>query len=283
MKTKTLMLTVKKKTGRRVPALVVALALGPLLATCQRDQPPMLCATSIGTFAVKYTLIEGTGVCAGLTTGRVGVESYLAATMSDHPGFERPVVAIRAEEMGTLIRQYDAAGRIDPKQVTSTAPFADLHPADDGFCQVGAMNAATMALASVASNGDPAKPDLPAVDVRYEWTNLRFYVTTSSIGAQFSAELLYRKDGCTARYRAAGLYPAFSCRRTVTAPDGTMMSTKDEGLCSPCPDPSVGRARGSGIHPDVETYCDDQTLLCLPRADPPSLKPEHYICPVVSG
>jgi hypothetical protein len=272
-----------KKTNTRVMSTLLAGALVPLLATCELEQPRMLCAASIGSFAVKYTLIEGEGACAGLTTGRVGVESYLPATGSDHPGFERPIVAIRAEEMGTLIRQYDAAGRVDPKQVTSTAAFADLNPAGDGFCRVGAMNAASMTLAAVASTGDPSKPPLPAVDVRYEWTDLRFYVTTSSIGAQFAGELLYRKDGCTARYRAAGIYPAVSCRATMMTPDGMMTSVKNEGLCSPCPDATAGRSRGSGIHPDVETFCDDKALLCLPKEEPPSLKPEHFVCPAVSG
>jgi hypothetical protein len=265
------------RTGnlRLIPAWA---CLPLLLATCQSEQPPMLCAVSIGAFAVKYTLIEGSGACAGLRTGRVGVESYLPDTRSDHPGFERPIVALRAEEMGTLLRQYDAVGRIDPKQVTSTAQFDDVNPSDRGFCRVGAMNAATMTLASVAASPDGMKPALPAIDVRYQWNDLRFYVTPSSIGAQFTGELTYRKDDCTARYRADGIYPAVPCRATMPGPDGMTVSVADETLCSPCPDDSKGRSIGSGIHPDVETVCDEQALVCLVRNDPPSLRPASYLC-----
>jgi hypothetical protein len=272
--------TISKRRHPSLRLTAPALAFLPLLAvmgTCDSQQPAMLCATSIGTFAVKYTLIEGTGDCAQLTSGKVGVESYLPRT-TDHPGFERPIVAIRAEEMGTLIRQYDAAARIDGKQVTSMANFTDANPAGDGFCRVGAMNAASMTLASIAASPDGAKPALPAVDVRYEWNDLRFYVTPSSIGAQFSADLVYRKDGCTARYRANGIFPAVSCKTTTKAPDGTMTTSKNEGLCSPCADPSMGRSRGSGIHPDVETVCEDKSLLCLPGKETPSLRPEHFVC-----
>jgi hypothetical protein len=247
-----------------------------LLATCQTEQPPMLCAASIGAFAMKYTLLEGSGTCAELRTGRVGVESYLPATGSDHPGFERPIVALRAEEMGLLLRQYDAASRIDAKQVTSTARFADVNPSDQGFCRVGAMNAASMTLASIAASPDGMKPALPAVDVRYEWTDLRFYVTPSSIGAQLSGELIYRKDGCTARYRAEGIYPAVSCQ--ARSPAGMLLPGKDEDRCSPCADDSKGRSAGSGIHPDVETFCEDASLLCLVKNEFPSLRPEPFIC-----
>jgi hypothetical protein len=250
-----------------------------LVATCLPDQPPMLCAVSIGAFAVKYTLIEGSGACSQLRTGRVGVESYLPSTGSDHPGFERPVVALRAEEMGALLRQYDAVGRIDAKQVTSTAQFADVNPSGQGFCRVGAMNAATMTLASIAASPDGTKPALPAVDLRYEWSDLRFYVTPSSIGAQFTAELTYRKDDCTARYRADGIFPAVSCRGTMRTPDGMMVSMPDETLCSPCADDSKGRSIGSGIHPDVETTCDEQAMVCLVKNEPPSLRPASFICP----
>ncbi len=270
-----------RRAARPTLGLVVIgpfmLASSLLVAACDSQQPAMLCATSVGTFAVKYTLIEGSGACAQLSSGKVGVESYLPRT-TDHPGFERPVVAIRAEEMGTLIRQYDAAARIDAKQVTSTANFSDVHPTAEGFCRVGAMNAASMTLAAIAAAPDASKPALPAVDVGYEWNDLRFYVTPSSIGAQFSAELTYRKDGCTARYRANGVFPSVSCKATKKAPDGTMTTVKDEGLCSPCADPSVGRSRGSGIHPDVETFCDDKTLICLVKNETPSLRPEHLVC-----
>jgi hypothetical protein len=267
----------------KVRLIPVWACLPLLLATCQTEQPPMLCAVSLGAFAVKYTLIEGTGACAELRTGRVGVESYLPDTRSDHPGFERPIVALRAEEMGTLLRQYDAVGRIDPKQVTSTAQFADVNPSDKGFCRVGTMNAATMTLASIAASPDGMKPALPAVDLRYEWSDLRFYVTPSSIGAQFTGELTYRKDDCTARYRADGIFPAVSCRGTMATPDGMMVPVADETLCSPCADDSKGRSIGSGIHPDVETMCDEKALVCLVKNESPSLRPAPYICPTTTA
>jgi hypothetical protein len=127
-------------------------------------------------------------------------------------------------------------------------------------------------------------PALPAMTVKYEWANVAFYVSPSLIGTQFKADLTFTKDACTATYKVVGLYPGVPCEKTVsvmtcdgeTTEEGTGMPNDE--ACSPCADPAKGRATGSGISPDVEVACDPDVLLCLPKADLPSLRPTSLEC-----
>ena len=53
----------------------------------------------------------------------------------------------------------------------------------------------------------------PAMKVGYEWSNVSFYVSARLIGTQFSADLKYTLNGCTANYKVVGLYPGVSCQK----------------------------------------------------------------------
>jgi hypothetical protein len=267
---------------RRLAALGL-LAFAPLLG-CKA--PKILCTTAhagVGNvpFAVKYTLVSGTGDCAMLKGGFVGIESYVNGGKEQAPSFPKPPVSIRAAEVGDLASAY-GMDDLPAKMLTSTGTFMDERPGDDGFCKVGPLSPVALTL--------PAKTDpmtmkmLPATSVKYDWSNVSFYVSPSLIGTQFKADLSYTKDACTATYHVVGLYPGVACEKTVSvmACDGT---NSDEGTgmpndeaCSPCADPTHGRATGSGISPDVDVACDPEVLLCLPKATLPSLRPKSLEC-----
>ena len=48
-------------------------------------------------------------------------------------------------------------------------------------------------------------PALPAMTIKYEWSNVSFYVSPSLIGTQFKADLSYTKDACTATKPSNGV------------------------------------------------------------------------------
>jgi hypothetical protein len=99
----------------------------------------------------------------------------------------------------------------------------------------------------------PEVPDIPAQSVKYEWTNVRAYVTAESGGTQVQAHLKYTEDGCTAEYEVTAMWPAINC----TNFDEEGNPFLDDTLCCPEGDTSRGRALGSGINPSYPVKCTD--------------------------
>lgn len=99
----------------------------------------------------------------------------------------------------------------------------------------------------------------PPVDVKYEWSNIRVWVTPALIGVHWTGELTYTKDGCSAPYHVVAVAPAAWCD------DGN--GNPDESLCSAAPNGKL--PIGSGISPDLPVYCDPATLLCMLKSDNP--------------
>jgi hypothetical protein len=270
---------------------VSAFGLGAVLGTinCSSEQPSIKCQTAHGGFSVKYTLVNGTGDCAMLTGGVVGVHTYARAPgdkSADWANWDKPPIAIRPDEVGALLDEYGTD--LDPTKLYARGEFTDDVPPADGFCKVGTMNPINMALPETqppTPMGMPMPPKLPAKSVGYEWTDVKFYVSPSVIGTQFTAKLKYTLNGCTANYTVTGLYPSVGCEQTmtVTGPDGKAMETgtgkPNQSACEPCADPSMGRPQGSGIVPDIEVTCDPQVLLCLPKNAAPSLR--SLQCPLL--
>lgn len=266
----------RPRFGKFAPLVCFGLlGLAGGLATC--SQPTITCASAHGSFAVKYTLLDGTGDCATLNTGIVGIHSY-GVTSGDTVSYVKPPVALKTEETGTLVDQYGQT--VDQTKLYALGSFLDEHPRGDGFCYVSDPTPADITLAAV-----PAMPDgkggmtdpLPAVSVRNEWSKVRFYVSPSFIGTQFSGELVYTKNGCRAHYAVRGLTPAIACGVEMMNPQGMKTMVADATLCSPCADPSVGRA-SSGISPDVATVCDPKGLLCVSTKEPPSIDDHPMVC-----
>jgi len=260
------------KTKWNLAALAVAALFG---STCSSEQPKIACQTAHGGFSVKYTLKSGTGECSKLTGGVVRVHNYprppADTSSQDWARWEKPLIGILADEITDLIAEYKATGQMEQK-LYAGGEFMDDLPGVDGFCRVGTMTPNTMKLAAIAD------PDMtkakPAVDVSYEWSTVRFFVSPSVIGTQFTADLKYTRDGCTATYSVIGLYPSVDCEKTMTVTvdgketeAGTGMPNED--ACFPCTDDA--HVVGSGIVPDIDTTCDPVVLKCMQRSAPPSL------------
>jgi hypothetical protein len=263
-------------------AAVTAMASG-----CKQE--PITCNTAHGAFAVRYTLVTGTGDCAMLTSGIVGVQPYVRSGPNNQPRYNGVPVALKTEEIGALVAEYGQP--VDENKLYALGDFQATNPGPDGFCPlVNATNGMpSLSVAEVNLPPVPARPDpedptmmlpaLPAVVVRNEWTNVRFYVDPAFPGTQFSGDLKYTKDACTATYKVQGLYPAATCGKANPVDGGPKMIADPE-MCSPCADPSKGRRFGSGISPDIDVVCDPESFNCLPAKDPPSRRGASIICPI---
>jgi hypothetical protein len=256
------------------------------VSTCSTEQPKTLCSTAHGGFSVKYTLVSGMGDCANLKGGVMGVQSYVEGGPGKAPNFAKPPVAIKPAEIGDLIDQYAPMGLM-PNQEASIGNFTDDKPEADGFCRVGTMTPLSLDLPAVAAMPDGMggmTAALPAVQVKYQLSNVRFYLSAAVIGTVMGADLEYTRNGCTATYKVSGIYPTIGCEKTstVTGADGKPISKgtgqPDETACDPCPDPANGRPAGSTIGPDLDIECNKDALLCLPRGDAPSLRATPLIC-----
>jgi hypothetical protein len=272
--------------------LAYSAAVAAMTSGC--EQEPITCNTAHGSFAVKFTRMQGTGECAMLNGGIVGVQPYVNQGPGNQPRYDGVRVVLKTEEMGALVAQYAQYGQmVDPTKVYSLGRFQAENPGPDGFCGVvneadrGArLPAAEVSLQAAGPRPDPEDPTMmlpavPAVTLKNEWSDVRFYVDPAFPGTQFAGTFTYTKDGCTATYRAQGLYPAATCGKANPVDGGPKM-LPDPEACSPCPDPSKGRRFGSGISPDVEVVCDEASLTCLPTQEPPSRRAMSIVCPTPS-
>jgi hypothetical protein len=222
------------------------------LGACGAYQQDPQCVVARGSFATVYTLKAGqdaSAACAQLKPERVGLDKYF----SEDPSAP-DTVAMRSRVVGDLLvsknYQVDADA---PNQPNSVGALTTDAPGLDNFCEVRTLNPARLVVRSTTGGADR--------DLTYAWSNLRIYNTPEIPGTQFTADLHYAADGCTAEYSVKGIWPVVSCA-TGGKPDDTK--------CDPYPDPSVGRYRGSGINPIFPVKCDPVALICVLTGEVPS-------------
>jgi hypothetical protein len=253
-----------------------------LAASCS-DQPRIKCTAGHGPFAVVYSHVSGQEGCAPAAGEQIGVEAY------NYPLDDGSNVNPNRGSLG--MQSFDLTDQIHarPKGDDAHLPYskgdwASSEPGPDDFCTVLPMNEAEQNLAYVPAippgpDGGGGAKAIPAVNIKYAWSNVRFYATPGSPGTQLIAELTYTKaegdaDGgapgapCTQTVKAVGLWPVAPCDADDPMdPDGI-----DESKCSPFPDNSKGRPLGSGIGPDIAYRCHPDLHLCVLAKDPPSFK-----------
>lgn len=259
-------------TSAKKSLLLQLLAMGGVaaLTVTSCDQPKITCTAGHGEFALKYTKVSGS--CMAGPGNVVGVQAYVKGMPGGRPQFLQPPMAMKPAELGDLLDQY--AQPADLAKISSVGEFVDKEPGPDGFCKVGALTPAAVSLAPVPARTNAMgmmTPALPAMEVKYEWTDVKYYVTAANPGTQFSGRLKYTLNGCASEYDVVAMAPAVGCE--LTGADGKGTGMPDDTLCSPCPDLSKMRGTGSGIAPNIETVCDPDILFCVPKGPLPSLRP----------
>ena len=245
---------------------ITAAGLGLIIvAACSAEQPRPVCSARRSAFAAKYTLVSMTGMCDMRlrASEELEVQSYVPDPTKPEDPFGS--MAIEPKVVGDAV----AAGEglmppvVDPKlSEYSLGKFTTVRPDDGGLCYVPAMNETKVTLPALPDNkGD-------AVDLRYQFKNVRIIVTPPSNGLHFGADLTLADSGCTAVYRVSAVAPAVPCGDNK---DDPTMGKPDDSLCIPEPDLAKGYA-GSGISPDIAVACDKDLLECVPKKDFPSLK-----------
>lgn len=159
----------------------------------------------------------------------------------------------------------------DPTTIPETCTLdADCAAAPDAICRI----------ADGDTEGACAVPVvLPPTDLSYQWSNIAFYVTAAAPGTQFTADVEITLNGCSATYKAVGMWPAVECYGfTVPATDTTPeIVVTPQQMCNPEAEPEKGRLYGSGINPDFgPTFCDE-TFAVTPVVD------QYYSVPDIQG
>jgi hypothetical protein len=248
-------------------------------------------AGSGSAFAAKYYPVGTPGAACVLPGDEIGFETYHPKGGGDdgaQPDFAVPsLVALQTTAMGTMIQDKKGVGSSDPDRTNvenadgthtlakdppyALGTFAGVEPDADGFCVMAAPAPAVQNFPAVAAippdpmadPPDPGADAVPAEAVKYEWTNVKVYVTASAQGTQFSGHLKYTDDTCIAEYNVAGLWPSIPCNNVVE--DGVdMMGMKkfkvvaEPAFCCPSADPlgPLARTSGSGINPDFPMKCE---------------------------
>jgi hypothetical protein len=151
-------------------------------------------------------------------------------------------------------------------QQYATGAFAQEFPDQNDMCQVVGLQPAQMNVTStpqsVGAAGMPTPSPFPTDSVSYTWSNVNVYVTAAAQGSQFSGDLTYTENGCSADYHVVGMWPAVSCTDKVyndpkIDPKQLVVigQVANQDTCNPCAEPSKGRFVGSGISPDFPLTC----------------------------
>lgn len=246
------------------------MAAGASVIVSCLDQPRTKCQTGRGAFAAKYTPVSNETAPCVLKGESVGIQPYNPANADKTaPDVEHGLVAIRGAQTANALTTHPAGDPVADNKPYALGNFLTAEPGGDDFCDVPTLNPSIQNLAEVpgvdaGEDGGGGKPPIPAVSIKYEWKNLRFYVTAAQAGVQMIGDLTYTKDDCTVDYKVNAIYPSTPC--STKDPDSGVVSLAPE-KCLP-PDLEHGRT-GSAINVDVPTECDPDLMLCVLKKNPP--------------
>src|SRR5262245_19472775 len=172
---------------RCLPGLGLCAALAP--TTCSTQQPQVQCIASFATFGAQYELVEGTGDCAMLKGEVLGVQSFVPDPSKS--GDERISIGIKSDEVGYAIQAGELASPPVKDPDSSHSPvaigkFSTLFPDQDNICTVPSMSTAELDRPEIpaGAQGERQEP----VHIKYEWKNIRVFVTAGQTGLQFAAD-----------------------------------------------------------------------------------------------
>jgi len=261
--------------------LVAAGAVAGLAASCS-DQPRIKCTAQHGPFSVVY---NGGSDCLDNVLGSIrygeaiGVEAY-NDPLPDNSNLD-PNHGTLAMAPTALYGEIPNHPEDKAHKAYAIGKWLTSEPAGDNFCTVDSPSDGEQDLAYVPAEAYPdggGKPAVPALNMKYHWTNVRFYDTPALPGNQLDSDLTLaatvgQEDGgagapCTAQIHAVGLWPSVDCTADPLPDGGAPPSPLDETKCSPVADNAKGRPTGSGISPDLKTRCDEHLHLCVLQSEP---------------
>jgi len=251
------------------------------LNACSQKNPSPPCNTGHGDYAAKYLYIEGsktgTGTCDQLVGEAIGVDKYYpidggASLVALQPETSMALGLAPAEggnlyALGNLESEKptpeDMCNLVNMKPVDALYTPAAVELLEDGGMPDGtAPDLGNGSVVPLEDGGSAYQPNDQAV--KYVFDNVKFWTIGAAPSAQqFTADLTYTQDGCSAKYKVVAMYPAVHC---VTQ-DENGNPVADNALCDPKEDYDAGRLFGSGIFYEFETFCDIKSGYCQLKAD----------------
>jgi hypothetical protein len=281
-----------------------ACAAAAFIAVSCSDQPRPKCTTGRGQFSAVYKAISVADAGCALTGEAIGVEAYNPPLPDmSNADLNKGSIAIKGGEMAAAIAAHKAGVPDTTHDPNSIGNFSTSEPGGDDFCNVPSLTAGEQQLLSIPAVPPPADagpdaegtPEVPATNIKYEWSNVRVIVQPTALGTQMVGDLTYTKDGCQATYRVHALFPSIACEKTV---DDAGTTGPNFCACLPYGDPANNRPAGSGLgenlfgpqppperacelSPDNEkalldqakVTCDPDLHLCVLKGEPPSYAP----------
>ena len=243
--------------------LLVAASVGTLVAaTWGCDQPLPKCSSARGNFAAQYLLISGDPGCEAIKGEVIAMQTYYAVG-EGQPNQDKASVAIGTVTMGTAYDNAQLASVVDPDpthKFYALGPFIDSEPVNN-VCHAPKLAAATKTFPEIAEDAALGTSAQPATTITYEWSNFITFVTSVSSGTSVAADLTFKQDAMTCKFRVNALSPAVDCSKPD--PNDEKKSIPVDTACAPEANLDAGRPTGSGINPDYKTHCDPDLLLCV--------------------
>jgi hypothetical protein len=253
------------------------------VAACKVEQPTAGCKAShssnYGIF--DLTSAPDAGECSTLTGDVVAMSNYqdpdggpstlalsvqtIAAGLLADP---------RIEDFGSLI--HEGTYPVEPS---------------DGLCVAPTLSPVAVNIPSrTVTLSDGGTQEFPAMNVRYEFSNVRVVSTSLVPGTQWTADLAYTAGGCTSTYSVVGVSPLVTCHEVDE--DGDPVLTT-EGALVPAPEKcnvvnladggrsgAISDVTGEVANIDFNLVCDtkertcaggDPCLVCRPNGPVPAL------------
>jgi hypothetical protein len=182
--------------------LAASAAAAAWVSACSVEQPSIGCPVQSISWSVRYSLVSGTGACSTLTGDLIGIERQF------NPETNKSKITLRPTPLGVL----GARDAVNPAQAIGDLPDDNSPVAGrderDAVCAVPTLSKAEKhAPVGTLPDGGVNPPS----DISYEFSNLVLSASPKAPGNQMTADLTYTEDGCTATYKAVGLWPAHGC------------------------------------------------------------------------
>jgi hypothetical protein len=208
----------------------IVMVAGLLLACPMGNQPKPDCLVAHGEWVLKYKLTsapDATSTCDDFHGELVGIQKYLNKD-------DQYEVYIK---LGQLM---DWADSFNDPAIMARGLMPSKAPDANNLC-----NVPTLTEASETTN---------SAGIRYQFSNVQFYVTSQVQGTQMKGTLSYQDGSCTtpATYEVTGVYPVVWCEEGPLHGDYTSPRDIDEAWCTQTNNLFVNNS----IHPDVKAVCN---------------------------
>jgi len=269
----------------RAGSLLLTAGLSFVAIGCEQPAPKCNITQSMetgGNFAAKYTLKKGSATgtpeCKTLPGEVLYFGTFYQRNGDDTPNYDAVTVGIQPEStLGPLANAEGAMVKPDPKDKPyASGAFDSAEPEGDDFCVVSELSPARVRLPvapawDMPDPEDETAPPIPQpeqsdLDLKYEFGNVRVYMTAGSPGRQITADLTYTRRekasniDCSARFSVSALFPATPC------------GVDELGAPSGKPADNDQACRDNPIFIDDAVECDPDLHLCVLAKPVPSLR-----------